>query len=313
MSEIFLHDIDDQRVHSLLRSKIDGGDVVLFAGAGLSAQATTEDGRHPPLWRDLISGMISWCQQQQLIDPSYAQQIQELVDANLLLDAGQEIEDAILSAASRALLQQGLSEVLLSNSAETSVAHRLITHMGFRGLLTTNYDDLLESAYIRTEGTSVKTFYEETHDGVMEAWRSRQPFILKIHGDVSHPQSIVLGRRSYERLLYANSNYIRTLENLVSVSSILFVGFGGTDPNLEHVLSRASISDGRSKRHWIVVSRAHMPTLVAKRLWKDKGINTIWYQGGHADLVRFLEKLADTDTSRAVEDRPRFTPAAARR
>jgi hypothetical protein len=248
-----------------------------------------------------------------LIDSRYAKDIRDLVEVDLL-DAGQELEDAINSSSPSAL-QRCLNDVLLCNLAETSIAHRLITRIPFRGFLTTNYDDFIESAYVRTQRRTLPKFYEDTYEGVLEAWRSRQPFILKIHGDVAHPQSIVLGRRSYERMLYENEQYSRCLEQLIGGSSILFVGFGGSDPNLEHILSRASIFDGRSKRHWMVVSSRNMPTLKAKRLWRDKGINVIVYHGSHSNLNRFLRNLAKSDVAKSADitRAPRIPPAAARR
>ena len=313
MPDVFQCDVDDVRALSELASIIERNDLILFAGAGLSAQAATKDGQHPPLWRELMHRMIDWCERERLIDARYVKELRELVEVDLL-DAGQELEDAINSA-SRSALQRCLNDVLLCNLAETSIAHRLLTRISFRGFLTTNYDDFIESAYIRTQRRSLPRFYEDTYEGVLEAWRSRQPFILKIHGDVSHPQSIVLGRRSYERMLYENKQYSRCLEQLIGGSSILFVGFGGSDPNLEHILSRAAIFDGRSKRHWMVAPSRNMPALKAKRLWTDKGINVIVYQGSHSGLNRFLRNLAraetegPTDLSRVS----RIPPAAARR
>jgi hypothetical protein len=307
MTDVYQFNIDDARAVSELYSIIERNDLILFAGAGLSAQAATEDGQHPPLWRELMKKMTDWCESERLIDSHHAVGIRELVEVDLL-DAGQELEDAINSASPSAL-QRCLNEVLLCNLAETSIAHRLITKIPFRGFLTTNYDDFIESAYVRTQRRTLPKFYEDTYEGVLEAWRSRQPFILKIHGDVTHPQSIVLGRRSYERMLYENEQYGRCLEQLIGGSSVLFVGFGGSDPNLEHILSRVSIFDGRSKRHWMVAPSRNMPTLKAKRLWSDKGINVIVYHGSHSNLNRFLRNLAKTDASRVS----RFPPAAARR
>jgi hypothetical protein len=313
MPDVLQFDVDDVRVGSELRSIIERNDLILFVGAGLSAQAATDDGQHPPLWQELMKKMIEWCEGERIIDAGYAQQIRELVDADLLLDAGQELEDAI-KPSSPSALQRCLNEVLLCNRAETSMAHRLVTRIPFRGFLTTNYDDFIESAYVRTQRRTLPKFYEDTYEGVLEAWRSRQPFILKIHGDVTHPSSIVLGRRSYERMLYENEQYSRCLEQLIGGSSILFVGFGGSDPNLEHILSRASIFDGRSKRHWMVAPSRNMPALKAKRLWSDKGINVIVYHGSHSNLNRFLRNLAKADAAKpGIGRASRIPPAAVRR
>ena len=45
---------------SLLRI-IREGKCVLFVGAGVSAQAQTENGEHLPTWGKLLEKMVAWC------------------------------------------------------------------------------------------------------------------------------------------------------------------------------------------------------------------------------------------------------------
>jgi hypothetical protein len=131
-------------------------------------------------------------------------------------------------------------------------------------------------------------------DGVLEQFREDRPFILKLHGDISHRGSIVLGDRSYERLLYRASDYRDCLQSVISMASVLFVGFGGSDPDLDGLISKVAAFDGRRKRHWMVVPEGQFPPLKAKRLYLDKGIQVVQYtpDGDHSALVRFLEILA---------------------
>jgi hypothetical protein len=281
-------DIDNPEVYGELCEIITRNDLILFAGAGLSAQASTPDGRHPPNWTKLVEDMTEWGSARDVIEPVTAGEIRELVEAGLLLDAAQELQE-LLTAPNR---QQCLLDTLLCIEARISQAHRLIAEIPFRAILTTNYDEFIEGVHFNKHGFMLPRFYERTYDGVLSAWRSHQPFILKLHGDVNDPESIVMGRHSYDRLLYENTNYIRCLETIIGASSLLFVGFGGTDPNLEAILSRVSLFDGKSKRHWMVTLGDNMPVLKAKRLWMDKGIKVIRYYGNHGELVRFLETLS---------------------
>jgi hypothetical protein len=84
MPEVFKSDIDDDRAINELCSIIERNDLILFAGAGLSAQAVTQDKQHPPLWRELMIRMIDWCEAERLIDSLYAKEIRELVEVDLL-------------------------------------------------------------------------------------------------------------------------------------------------------------------------------------------------------------------------------------
>jgi hypothetical protein len=92
------------------------------------------------------------------------------------------------------------------------------------------------------------------------------------------------------------------------MSSVLFIGFGGSDPDLDGLLSKVAAFDGRRSRHWIVVPEGRFPALKAKRLLKDKGISVIQYKHdehdeNHPELVKFLKALETLLTSaRAVSE-----------
>jgi hypothetical protein len=281
--------IDEPAVYGELCEVVSRNELILFAGAGLSAQASTPDGRHPPNWATLVQDMIEWARAGDLIESSTAQELHELVEAGLLLDAAQELQE-LLTPSSR---QQCLLATLLCTEAKIGEAHLLLSGIPFRAILTTNFDEFIEGAYFIRHGFMLPRFYERTHNGALTVWRNKTPFIFKLHGDINDPDSIVMGRHSYDRLLYENTSYVRCLETIIGASSLLFVGFGGADPNLEAILSRVSLFDGRSKRHWMVTMGDNMPTLKAKRLWLDKGIKVIQYRGNHGELVRFLKTLSD--------------------
>lgn len=290
MTPYFRH-IEDDSVHTDIRDVLQSGNLILFAGAGLSAQAVTEKGEHPPLWRGLIEGVLAWCQKKQLIDGAGIAEMMDLVKDNYLIDAGQELQE-ILEEPS--WLQECLSEVVLYNLAKTGEAQQLIAQIPFRAYLTTNYDEFIEGEYRVQKGVTLPKFYERTIEGVLGAFRAGKPFILKMHGDISDPSSIVLGNRSYERLFQPGSHYQRCIETIFGIASVLFVGFGGSDPDLDGITSRVAAFDGRSRRHWMVVARDACPPLRAKRLWKDKGINVVYYDrdSTHSGLVRFLRMIA---------------------
>src|ERR1035437_4090511 len=78
------------------------------------------------------------------------------------------------------------------------------------------------------------------------------------------------------------------------MSSVLFVGFGGTDPDLDGLLSKVAAFDGRRRRHWMVVPEGKFPSLKATRLLHDKGVRVIEYPfySRHSRLTEFLGILA---------------------
>jgi hypothetical protein len=264
---------------------------VLVAGAGLSAQACTPSGSRPPLWAGLLNGMVDWCVRYGFAEPALAEQIDALIQAGYLTEAGQEIEEIFRE---KSLEQQCLREVLMCNEAMLSDAHTCIATIPFRAYLTTNYDMLIESAYSQVTKRSMARFYERSIDSVLEEYREGRTFILKLHGDIDDAESIILGDRGYERLLHSGTRYRDCLHALISMSSVLFVGFGGTDPDLDGLLSKVAAFDGRRRRHWMVVPEGKFPTLKAKRLLHDKGVRVIEYpiDAKHSRLTEFLGILA---------------------
>jgi hypothetical protein len=264
---------------------------VLVAGAGLSAQACTAAGTRPPLWPGLLKGMCSWCVQNGFIEATEAGQVVSLIDGNYLTEAGQEIEEVFRE---KSLEQQCLRDVLRCNEVLASDAHACIVETPFRAYLTTNYDNLIETAYSQVTKRSIARFYERSIDSILEEYREGRAFVLKLHGDVDDANSIILGDRSYERLLYAAPRYRDCLHALFSMSSLLFIGFGGADPDLDGLLTKVAAFDGRRRRHWLVVPEGKFPVLKAKRLLNDKGVRVVEYPVDvtHSQLTAFLRILA---------------------
>lgn len=286
----YIGKIDDTRIYEGLYRALESNELILFAGSGLSTQAKTDDGRHPPLWKGLLNGMIDWCLSKGLLNSEDAPNIQDLVEQGFLIEAGQELQENLEPSH----LQWCLGEVILCNEAKASKAHRIIAQLPFRAYLTTNYDEFIEGEFRAQTGVTLLKYYERSIDGVLNAYRERKPFIYKLHGDITDPSSIVLGNRSYERLLYSNSIYRSCLESIFNMSSVLFIGFGGSDPDMEGIISRVAALDGRSKRHWMLAPNGSFPPLKAKRMWKDKGINVIGYDPDekHSGVAQFLQNLA---------------------
>ena len=288
----YIRGVEDREVHRELRNLLEARDLILFAGSGLSAQASTDHGEHPPLWKGLLDGMIHWCEDHGVLDEDRVGDLLDFVAKGYLIEAGQELQDVFDDPSK---LMQCLGEIILcKNQARIREAHRLIAQIPFRAIITTNYDKFIEGAFWAENGLPLQKYYQRTLSGVLEMFWQRKPFILKLHGDLNDPTSIVLGYRAYERLLYADNAYRFCLETIFATSSVLFMGFGGSDPDLDGIVSRVAAFDGRRRCHWMLVPAGTFPSLKAKRLLKDKGINLVQYEKdeSHSGVVTLLRALA---------------------
>jgi hypothetical protein len=168
--------------------------------------------------------------------------------------------------------------------ARPTLSHRHVVQMGFRVILTTNYDSLLEDA-----APAGPVVYSWRDQGVPDQIARGVPLILKLHGDSVHPDDIVLTRRQYYDEFYTSKT--RTAVGaLLTSSRPLWIGYGHNDPDLDLLLDTAR-SLGVSGGFAIV---AQLRPILRTRL-RDAKIFPIEL-AHHDDVPRFLQSLA-----RAVE------------
>jgi hypothetical protein len=153
-------------------------------------------------------------------------------------EVAQALEDVIGREALVAHLR-----IKLSYTVPDPVMERrrgLLNEIPFRAVLTTNYDRTLKgqipkpSTYrqlLRSVQTPwINTLYVTAKD------RKRRP-LLKLHGDLDSPQTIVLTRRDYRRLLYENPDYLSFLRAYLISYTVLYLGFSFTDAYLNELRS----------------------------------------------------------------------------
>src|SRR4030042_5675150 len=125
-----------------LRRAIRDGRCVLFAGAGLSAQAQTDDGEHLPTWGRLLEKMVKWCLDNRVDLRADESELIQIIEKKRFLTLAQELQERIGPR-----LHACLSDILQSGKVRPSEAHRLVPETDWVAVLTSNYDSLLEGAY----------------------------------------------------------------------------------------------------------------------------------------------------------------------
>src|SRR5438874_10968946 len=88
---------------------------VLFAGAGLSAQAQARDGSRLPTWEALLDRMIDWCVDHRVQLRADPNEFNEVIRKGRLLPVAQELQDSL-----GAQLNSCLAEVLYSGRTKPS-------------------------------------------------------------------------------------------------------------------------------------------------------------------------------------------------
>lgn len=110
-----------------------------------------------------------------------------------------------------------------------ALGHALIAGLRVHRMVTTNYDRGLELAL---DGIHGAPEYEVLTRNLASGGR---PWLLKLHGDIEMPDTLVLTKAEYERLADEGGALHGIVESLLLTSHVLFVGFGLVDHDFSHI------------------------------------------------------------------------------
>lgn len=174
------------------------GELALFLGAGVSIPAGL------PSWEELLSRLSS----------GYP----GTLDGLPALDQAELLERNVPDFRKRVVAE-------VDGGHRPSLAHALLASLGCREVVTTNYDALYERA-VEARGSQVARVLPGATTPEADGW------VLKLHGDVSRPKSIVLTRRSFVRFDSTTRPAGALLQTLLMTRHLLLVGASLQDDNV---------------------------------------------------------------------------------
>jgi hypothetical protein len=264
---------------------------ILFIGSGLSAKVQRSNNKSLPLWGAFLSELLSWAKSKNAIFWNGSEEIEEIIKKGNYLLAAQELQECI----SLGEFSEFLNSVFRDRKVIPSKTHLNIFKTPFRAILTTNYDTLIEGAFALThEGQVPVKFIQEDLKTISSPLRSEEFFLFKIHGDIDRPESIILGSRSYNQLLFRTPEYLHFLETLFTTHTVLFVGFSGNDIDLDFVIDRLSTIYSRTlNKHYILLPKSKYNLTEKRRLLLDRRLEVVEYEEDpkHIQVDYFFDTL----------------------
>jgi SIR2-like domain len=298
--------------------------VVPFVGAGFSKSARS---RHPAAG---AAGVM----------PTYVELLQQLLERAVISPQDQDVVRNLLGRDSNGdashydtaagFLRKAMGEVRfymtirdilepIDRDVEGSFAHQLLGGLEFRRLITVNYDRLLEGftaprheMITPNDQRAFQLFMTDT----------RRCFILKLHGDITRPDTIPWGMaellRYYGYDSYGNQvpdaelpprtlNLRQFLRDLFRDNSVLFLGTSlSTSEGFAQILVKLVSDWGGSlpHRHYALVP--HDPALKALRddISRRMNLTYVYYQpdAQHSQVWEFIASL------RSGRPRPEIKP-----
>lgn len=225
--------LGQEHIHHAMRlgDRSRNGTLGLFLGAGASIPAGA------PSWTELLLELAAKAHLSAAVIEKFAQ-LGPLDQAQLLSDTLGETE---------------LAEKIRNAIADRApaIGHALVAGLESREAITTNYDDLYEKAVKGRDGSTVV---------VLPGKRPRgdHQWLLKLHGDLDHPASIVLTRHRFVTFPAVSAPSGAILQTIMLTKHLLIVGASMNDDNVLRLvhevveyrrINEDESADGRDQDH----------------------------------------------------------------
>ncbi len=258
---------------------------ILFLGAGVSSSAQTRAGGRIKGWERFLRDMCG------NVDPQTGGQVEELIDRNDYLLASEILQTSLADDWERFISEE------FGQMAEPSELHNAILSLDQRIILTTNFDKLIEISWEAKlgSGTHLPRVFPSLDASIFALLKDHSgKYLVKIHGTVDDPATLVFSRSEYIRLAFGNALYATFLEILLLNFTFVFVGFSMEDPAITSLMEMYALRYPKARPHYIF-SPSGKPTNILeinRRLRKLLAIQ-YEYDESHSQLPPLVDRLAD--------------------
>lgn len=222
-----------------------GSRLVPFMGAGISLSAGAPD------WKSLINRLA--------VDAGVEPEIRRELEKHDVLDQAAYVQFALerRTGTDKAAFGRIVADAV--NVQRYGIAPPLLAALEAEQAITLNYDRLFEWA--AGDGQRPRRVIPGAHGGE-EKW------LLKLHGSVDDPASIVLTREDYLGFNTDRAALSSLVKATLMTRHLLFVGFGVTDPHFHEIVHdvRRAVP-GKGQPFGTVLTLGHDP--VKRGLWGD--------------------------------------------
>lgn len=255
--------------------------LVAFLGAGVSATYT--DPRSGKTWNGL---------------PMAAELVARLTRRRRYIDPTLSFPQAcflLKQKEGRGELEKFLLEEIDKPVIPPAPAHVLLANLPFSCFVTMNYDQLLERALLEAK----RRPHAVIDDDDVSRLRPTSIPVVKLHGSVSRPNTMVAAEDEYDPLSERRPIVDAYFKTQLANKSVLFLGFGLGDLDFRLAFNEIHQALGpRMPRSYAIVKTSDD---YQQKYWESKGVQVIT-----ADLMEFLRGLlrASAETNESAVYHP---------
>ena len=189
----------------------------------------------------------------------------------------------------RPRLIERVNVALKVGKARPGEVHRQFCAIPFENLVTTNVEQILEAEYSSRYG-AVLAVIEEQQLRLANPYGA--PLLVKLHGDLHHPSSLVLTERDYDAVASQKPLLMTWLANQLISKTGIMIGYSLEDADFRQILANLRSRLGESPPDLYVVEVGADPVRVERYLRRGvRVINLPKTRKGYGILADFFEQL----------------------
>lgn len=269
--------------------------VIFFVGAGLSMPLF-------PSWSLFLQEMVDELDNRNKLTYDKAELTEKIKKGESFLDIADYCAETFGKADYRELIERTFDKDF--EIKDVPKAYAKLLSLPQKAILTTNYDRIPE---IGSQGKYSCYNNQNISEG-LKALEKGKRIVIKIHGDITTQNSIVLTRKDYKEIINNNSTVQTALRSLFSTSTVCFVGFSLNDPHLDLIIdSLNTINDGHNIMHYAFLTSNSSFEMQATE--KRLGIRIIPYlpsDSKHIEVYEFVNSL-DSKGAESKTDSPDYS------
>lgn len=189
----------------------------------------------------------------------------------------------------RPRLIERVNSALKVGKARPGEIHRQFCAIPFENLVTTNVEQLLEMEYSSRYG-AVLAVIEEQQLRLANPYGA--PLLVKLHGDLHHPSSLVLTERDYDAIANGKPLFMTWLANQLITRTGIMIGYSLEDADFRQILANLKSRLGESSPDLYVIEVGADPIRVER--YQRRGVRVINLpksKKGYGILADFFKQL----------------------
>lgn len=215
---------------------------VLFLGSGISANASDQDGKHPPTWRKFLE------EGNRIVDSPDYDVIKKCIEGYEYLMACELLRKKL----GHDTFDRLLKDMFRGSGFDPAPIHEYIFSLDSRITITPNFDKIYDNyAQIKSHNTVVLKHYYD--NDIVKYLREMDSLIIKNHGTIDTTDKIVFTQSDYARVRIENSDFYKIMEALILTHTFVFLGAGLNDPDIKLLFENYATTFHVSKNHYFVI------------------------------------------------------------